>query len=370
MNKDRPKGYDYIGILLNHTGGWDKIFNNEMIYPRQLEIHLPGNHKTRCNFDCYYCQGRMLKQPVDMDESTIYSLVDQLKGAVPFHIYGGAYTEPLLNPWILKFLKLTKKYGSKFGIHTNGSMLYQLQKKESFLDELCNIAESSEDYISISIDAGFPESHMKTKNLKKNWFDEIISGVELLCKIRGDKDFPAVRFSYITNEYNSSFEELENMVKIAGEIRADSVRFSVPYDHYGKDFGIVRDYKNSVEIPLDLILKEKLNGLLSKDSEKPFIFYIPPICQDVDKMNFKQCIYSYYQITLAADGWVYNCSSTASPSFPFSRLGKQTDDLKEFEKMIMKSHNAEFKPSICFNSGARCNRMGLEINTIWANRNQ
>jgi len=363
---ERPAGYNYIQILKDHLGTWDKVFNGELIYPRQLEIHLPGNHKIGCNFNCYYCQGRILQKPLGMNEESVYRVVEQLRGAVPFHVYGGAYTEPLLNPWLLRFLKLTKQYGSRFGIHTNGSLLLQLEKSVKFCTELCAIADSPEDYISISIDAGSPESHTKTKNLTRNWFDEIIAGVRLLCQIRGGRNFPAVRFSYIMNEDNASPGELANIVRIAREIGADSVRFSVPYDLYGKPFEQVREYKRNVEIPFDAVVRARLDGLLSKPGDKPFVFYIPPACQDVDKMNFKQCIYSYYQITLAADGWVYNCSSTASPSFKFSRLGKQTDSINDFNRMVLKSHNPRFNPSVCFRNGARCNRMGLEINLAWA----
>ena len=369
MNKDRPEGYNYIQLLKGHIGSWDSVFNGELVYPRQLEIHLPGNHKVGCNFNCYYCQGRILEHPLDMDEQVAYQLIEQLRGAVPFHIYGGAYTEPLLNPCLLQFLKLTKKYKSKFGIHTNGSLLGHLQKVNGFLGELCAIASSPEDYISISIDSGFPESHTKTKNLKRNWFDEIIAGVELLCRIRGTKASPAIRFSYIMNEHNVGSAELANIVGIAKDIGVNSVRFSVPYDLYGKPFEQVREYKKEVEVPLDALAKARLNGLLSMSKAKPFVFYIPPMFQDVDRMDFKQCIYNYYQITLAADGWVYNCSSTASPSFKFSRLGRQTGVISDFNQMVLKSHNPGFNPATCFKNNARCNRMGLEINTAWAKIN-
>lgn len=368
MTNQRPPGYNYTQVLLDHLGGWDKVFNGELIYPRQLEIHLPGNHKIPCNFYCYYCQGRLVDQSLGMDEEVVYRLVERLRGKVPFHIYGGAYTEPLLNPYLLDFLKLTKRYGSKFGIHTNGSLLLRLQKSSNFLTEICALATSPEDYVSISIDAGFPKSHMATKNLQKNWFNEIIRGAELLCKIRGTDNKPAVRFSYIINESNATYEELSNIVRIAREIGADSVRFSIPYDLYGKPFEQVRDYKRRVEVPFDTVVRARLDGLLSTSGAKPFVFYIPPASQDVDKMNFRQCIYSYYQITFGAGGWVYKCSSTATPSFKFNRLGRQTDDLEEFQRLVLENHNPQFNPAICFRNGARCNRMALEINVAWADR--
>ena len=87
-------------------------------------------------------------------------------------------------------------------------------------------------------------------------------------------------------------------------------------------------------------------------------------------MNFKQCIYSYYQITLGADGYVYKCSSTATPTFAMNRLGKITNDLEKFNKMILANHNSNFCPSTCFKVGARCNRMALEINNKWKEINE
>jgi len=82
-------------------------------------------------------------------------------------------------------------------------------------------------------------------------------------------------------------------------------------------------------------------------------------------MNFKQCIYSYYQITLGADGYIYKCSSTATPSFKMNRLGKITNDLEKFNEMILANQDPDFCPSGCFKVGARCNRMALEINNKW-----
>lgn len=371
-DSDRPAGYQYFNILSNHLGNdLTKIFNGELVYPRQIEIHLPGDHERACNFDCYYCQGRLLEQPLAPFEEDALKIVEQLKGRVPYFIYGGAYSEPLLNPYLLDFLKLTKKHGSYFGIHTNGSLLKQLEEKQSFLSELCQIATSGQDYLSTSLDAGTPESHMRTKNLKVNWFDEIIEGIRMAAKLRGNSHSPALRVCYLLNRFNSSEREINRIIEIMQDIKVDSLRFSIPYDLYGKDFTRVRRYKRIVEVKQNEIHAKVLKPLMSKDSqERPYVFYLPPECQDVDRMNFKQCIYSYYQITLAADGYVYKCSSTASPTFKMNRLGRITGDLNKLNEMILANHNPDFDPSTCFKVGARCNRIALEINTTWVWMNE
>jgi len=271
----------------------------------------------------------------------------------------------------MTFLNITKKHGSYFGIHTNGSLLKTLEKTQGWLTELCRIATDKQDYLSISLDAGTPESHMKTKGLRKNWFDEIIKGIKMAMKIRGDSDIPVIRVCYLLNKVNSSEKEIKGIIKIMKDIRVDSLRFSIPYDLYGKDFNKVKIYKKTVEIKQNIEYTKMLNPLMSENpKERPYIFYLPPRYQDVDRMNFKQCIYGYYQITLGADGYVYRCSSTATPTFKMNRLGKITSDLKEFNKMILVNQNSNFNPSICFRVGARCNRMALEINNKWRQINE
>lgn len=365
----RPKGYRYWERLEQHLGhDTSKIFDGRLIYPRQLEIHLPGDgKKTVCNFNCWWCQGREFEQLIGNWEKEGLKLLHNLKGAVPLHVYGGAYTEPMLNDHMLEYLRVTKKYGNEFGIHTNGSQLVRREQSEGFLTELIEIACGKNDYLSVSLDAGFAETHTKTKGLDTNWFDIIIAGLRTAAKIRGQKKYPALRIVYLLNKQNSSPEEIANIISIAKELKLDSIRFSIPYDLYGRDFDRVRAYKQRVEVAKEPLYYKLIKSYLDAQSSdsKPFIFWIPPKYQDVDEMNYQQCVYSYFQITLAADGWVYKCSSTANPSFKFCRLGEITSDLDRFNVMVLQNHNPRWNPLICFNHGARCNRMAIELNNMW-----
>jgi MoaA/NifB/PqqE/SkfB family radical SAM enzyme len=366
----RPPGYQYFNILKKHLGhDLTKIFNGKLIYPRQIEIHLPADHRQPCNFNCYYCQGRLLKKPLDHWEIEALKLMNKLKNKIPFYIFGGAYSEPTMNPYMMTFLATAKDCGAHFGIHTNGSMLKRLEENQGWLTELCHLATTKKDYLSISLDAGTAKSHMITKNLKRNWFNEIVEGIKMAVKIRGTATKPAIRVCYLLNKVNSSKREIKRCLKLMKQIKVDSLRFSIPYELYGKSFDKVKLYKQKVEVKQNKELIKWLPALMSKSSkEKPFIFYLPPQYQDVEKMNFKQCIYSYYQITLGADGYIYRCSSTATPTFKMNRLGKITSDLKKFNQMVLANQNPDFKPSTCFRVGARCNRMALELNYRWSQR--
>ena len=107
-----------------------------------------------------------------------------------------------------------------------------------------------------------------------------------------------------------------------------------------------------------------LKEFVSKDNtEKPYIFYVDPATVSVDQYNFNRCIYSYYQITLGADGYFYKCSSVAAPDAKNHRLFKITSNLNEFKHIVHKSYNKYWDcKKMCFDNGLRCNRMAVECN--------
>ena len=222
----RLENYNYLQILIKFLGGnLDKVFSGELVYPRQLEIHLPADNKKACNFKCYYCQGGLLDQSLGLDEEKALRLVDEIgEGKCEYYIYGGTYTEPLMNPYLIDFIRVSKKHKVNVGIHTNGSLLKQLEEEKGFLTDIFSIMKNK-DYVSVSLDAGTPESHMKTKNLTVNWFDEIIEGIKIMVKLRDlNPERPSVRVCYLLNKINSSEEEIERIVNIAKDFKVDSLR--------------------------------------------------------------------------------------------------------------------------------------------------
>ena len=373
IDSDRPAGYQYFKILSDHLGNdLTRIFNGELVYPRQIEIHLPGDGKKHCNFSCLWCQGNLLDRALGSHEEELLKLLEQLKGKkIHYVVQGGNYSEPLLNPYALDVVKIAKlDLKASYGIHTNGSVLLELEKKQSFLSELNRLATSKEDFLSISLDAGTVKSHMRGHNLDVNWFDTIIEGIRAISEMRGDSPIPAIRICYLLNKFNSSREELEGIVGIAKELKVNSVKFSVPYDLYGKDFDRVRSYKKKIEIVKDREYRERLRALITSPEDKTHVFYLSPFTQDVDRMNFKQCIYGYFQISAGADGYWYKCSSTATPSFKFNRAGRITSNIEQFHKAILVNQNPNFDAATCFRVGGRCNRMALDCNTAWARINE
>lgn len=364
MIKDiRPESYRYFDNLVEHVGGKEKFFNGENIWPRQLEIHLPGDHRKACDLKCAHCQGHLFEKGLGLWENKAMSLLHKMKGAIPFHIYGGAYTEPCINPYLMAFLGTTKFYNNCFGIHTNGCALWGLQENYGWLDELRRLGTNPLDYLSISWDAGSPKSHMKGKGTKINYFDDITKSIHHLAK---QPRTMSVRLCYLFNKWNSSEGEIKNAVAIARSAGVDSLRFSIPYAHYNQKFDKVKKYRSKKETPFEEEYRERLKPYLSTSrNEKPYIFYFTPTegYTDIDLYDFKQCIYGYYQITLAADGYMYKCSAIAAPDMKHLRLGEITDDLQEFKEMNYKNLDPNFDAQkSCFACGGRCNRMAVECN--------
>jgi MoaA/NifB/PqqE/SkfB family radical SAM enzyme len=365
----KPSGYRYFKILEDHLkGDLSKIFNKKLVYPRQMEIHLPADHKKACNLGCTFCAGKLFAKDLGHWEMDALDLLNKLKGAIPFNIFGGAYTEPLLNPYLMTFLNTTKKWGSHFGIHTNGSMLRSLEENQGWLTELCRISSDREDYLSISLDAGTKESHNIVKNAtKKSYFDDIIKGVALATDIRKKTKAkgPTIRLCYLMTPDNSSKKEIQRVVEIARKYKVDSLRFSIPFAFYNQKFDQVRVYRDSIEKQLEDKYSNLVKPFLTSSSSKPHIFYVTSTLQDVDVYTFKKCIYGYYQVTLGADGYVYRCSTVGTPSFPQFRLGEITSNLKKFNQMTLSNLDAKFKCETCFRSGARCNRQATECNKTY-----
>lgn len=366
----RLDSYNYMKNLTDWVDEKD-IFKKEFVWPRQMEIHLPSNKEIACDFHCFYCQGSKLDMGLGMDEKKALKLMEEIgPDTFEYYVYGGAYTEPLLNPYFMDFMRLTKKLNAHFGIHSNGSQLRKLQEKNGFCTELVSLMKSKYDYYSCSLDGGSPESHMKTKNIKYDAWTDIIEGLKILVAEREkQKSKGSIRVAYLLNKWNSSIDELTKFINLMKEIKVDSLRFSIPYAQYGNEVEKVQNYKQNVENKEHAKFKKLLEPYMSKNKdEKPFIFYFAPVNQDIDRMldeNYKQCAYTYYQTTMGSSGHIYRCSSIATPSFDYGILGKQPETVAELKEMIKVSQDKTFHCHTCIHSTARCNRMALEINTEW-----
>jgi MoaA/NifB/PqqE/SkfB family radical SAM enzyme len=366
-------GYQYYENLVEHLGTKDPsiIFGEEFYWPRQFEIHLPSNHKRSCNLKCKWCQGSLYDRQLGNWELDGLVLLNKLNGVIPYHIYGGAYTEPTMNPYLMSYLAITKKYNNCFGIHTNGTKLLVLENTVGFLTELDRLANSKEDYLSVSLDGGLAWSWSKAKSSKSFMFYDIIEGLKKITSIRDkSKKTYAIRVCYLMDKYNDSEGNILSVIGIMKDLGVDSIRFAIPYAKYNQQFDLVKKYKDTVEDTYkDVYAKKLLPYLSTNTSDKPYIFYVGSDATSLDNYTFNKCIYHAYQITYGADGYVYKCSAVAAPNAKHCRLGKITADLTKFKEMINKNKNESWDcKKMCFDKGLRCNRMAIELNQEYEKR--
>jgi len=368
----RPPEYQYYEQLLEHLEyDTSKIFNGEIVYPKQFEIHLPANHIKSCQLACKYCAGEKFNKALGAWELETLSLLDKIEGRIPQHIYGGAYTEPLGNPYFMTFVAKTRQYDNHFGIHTNGVLLKDLDTHQGFLTELNRIANGDrKSYLQVSLDGAHSWGWSKVKRTRESSrFWEVIDALHRAVEIREKKGSGhSIRIGYLIQPETASHEQFAIITNLAKEIGVDSVRFSIPFAQYNQSFDEVRKYKQEVEVPGDVMYEQMLEPFVSRSmDEHPYIFWNYPWFTDIDRFEFDHCIYTYFQITIGADGYYYPCSTVATPTASHLRLGHSTSNIVVFEDILRKAQNPKFNPKKqCFNHGLRCNRMGLECNTAYA----
>jgi MoaA/NifB/PqqE/SkfB family radical SAM enzyme len=247
-------------------------------------------------------------------------------------------------------------------------MLYDLEVNYGWLTELCRLATDRVDYLSISINAGTNDSFRKVTGARGNELDNALNGIALGLKIREETNAkgPSIRLCYLMSGANATQKDIDAICEFAIEFKVDSLRFSIPFANYNQSFEKVHKYRDNVEQKNKDAYYNMVQKYLSTDeSAKPYIFWNGPHFTDVDLYTFDRCAYGYYQITYGADGYVYKCSTVATPTAKQCRIGKVTSDLGEFKNMVVRNYDQKWSCKRgCFDNGVRCNRMGIEINSM------
>ncbi len=358
----RPEVYQYQKALLKHIGGDINIAKTgKLIYPKSLEIHL-GGIKTPCNLKCAHCEGALLDKKIHQNSTALLKTISLLRNKISYFVFSGAYSEPTLDTNLINYLGEIKKNNANFGIHTNGTLTKKLLKN------ILAIGDEN-DYISISLDACSEKSFQIIKNSKRKLFNKILENIKYIAL--NNKNKIQFRLTYLLSKYDTDktglYNFLDKLNKFSDSI--SSLRFSVPYLYYGLDIKTVKKIQKQQIVPLYKKAEQLINEYINKHNPIGLkIFVLPPSTQDINKLKkIKYCLFGYYQITLGADGYFYQCNAVASEKYKHLRLGELNENisLKGINNIIKKNQDLIFNPQTsCFAFGCRCDRPGMEFNLL------
>ncbi len=131
---------------------------------------------TLCNFNCWYCIGRHMKQG-ELAFEDFAAVLDNFPTLKMIALVGEG--EPLMHKHFFDMVRVAKERGIRVSTISNGSAFSQ-----SVIKKIC---DSGLDYISISIDSVDPETFAQSRidgDLNKVW-----AGIERLAKYRNENGF-------------------------------------------------------------------------------------------------------------------------------------------------------------------------------------
>ncbi len=151
-------------------------------------------------------------------------MLDDLEDTKPFIEISGIGSDPLSYPYFCALLKLIRRKGYSFGIHTKGVLL----SRE--LIKLLNSEHSEESYITIGVDSANAYTYNRLHGLvpNSNIYHKVRENTVSLYteKIRRQSGL-RINLAYLLLANNSSKKDIDEFIQTFGDY-ADVIRFSIP----------------------------------------------------------------------------------------------------------------------------------------------
>lgn len=157
---------------------------------------------TRCNFNCWYCVGRHMKQE-DIRLEDFARVLDHFPALQTIALVGEG--EPLLHKDFFTMAGMARDRGIRVMIISNGSAF-----STSVVKKLC---EAEVAYVSISIDSANPETFAQSRldgDLNKIW-----QGIERLRAYRDEHGYQYPRIAVKGTLFRHTEDELLSVVEAA-----------------------------------------------------------------------------------------------------------------------------------------------------------
>jgi MoaA/NifB/PqqE/SkfB family radical SAM enzyme len=311
---------NYQAKYIENIDEFIKKIINKTVIPIQLEIQ-PGREsgKKLCWMSCPYCYGGSAdntgtRLSIEKYLSVLDETVNGPHGKINKIIVAGYATDPLHYEYASELIRKIINNQQIVGIHTK---LLKIPK------DLKNVLKEGllkkESYLTISLDAGYPESYNKTHGLPgtKNVLSKIIENIKTIKSLKINN--LNIGVTYLVTSANNSNEEIKESIKICNEIGVETLRFSMPQTPRG--------YNLTDEE--DIIIKEKtkeierISNIVSETkSENCVVTAVDPDKEyKIDKNRFLPCFARFVHPAIGFDGQLYHCSESSSPNFSSMSLG-------------------------------------------------
>lgn len=314
-------------------------------------VAIQGSYN--CNYSCIFCEwfSPMLKDlRTEIRNPNCYINMDVYKGLVrELSILGTKLVligdlEPFMDPQLIEKIKYAKHYNLGVIIITNGSLL-----NEENLEQIFNLKT---DYLSVSLNAGTPETYSRIHLTEsKETFERITSMISLVEKLKEKNrtELPHTRLSMVV--CNRNYRDIVNFVKLChktGVRSAHIKRLISPSKEIAKELELTpAQEKELKKFLVDALEFGKKHGI-NVDLE----------CEDwlgSQKTQVRPdnvpCYYGWLFSMVDADGSVYPCCfQDRSPSCTIGNIKNES-----FTKLWFSKKYQDFRKN-CKNTADRKKR--------------
>ena len=198
---DRVNRLKEIYKTIDNGGVEDKVCNLPQ-FPKIIEFEVT-NH---CNFQCLMCKtgvGTSTRSRGYMTDEIYQRVIEEIK-EYPVALKFVGQGEPTLHPHLTEYLRIAKENNIITHLTTNGSLLNEAMMQEMIDAELSSIKFSFQ---------GVDAEGYKMLRQKDN-FEELMQKIELLYRLRGDKEFPYITIgTSVTNESGEKVQAFRERCK-------------------------------------------------------------------------------------------------------------------------------------------------------------
>ncbi|NQT28457.1 MAG: radical SAM protein, partial [Candidatus Omnitrophica bacterium] len=200
------------------------IYDRERGYkgPFHVQIDLTDD----CNNTCIacWCNSPLLKASRLFEEKkkqylpldVVKELLDEISSMGAVEVYYSGSGEPFMHPQIMEILEYTKKKNLICHVNTNFTLL-----NREGLDQLIR---TGVDFLTVSIWAATADTYVKTHpGSSSRDFYKIKENLSYLNSRKKDK--PYIKLYNVI--FNMNYFEVQGMIEFAGEIKAESLEFTV-----------------------------------------------------------------------------------------------------------------------------------------------